>query len=101
MASPDSLEAYQFAEELLNILTELGWPAKGVTNTTKRVQGVLIRVKNLEKPPPHAEVLRQAFENADVEVSIGLSTRGNDEELVTITVGYKPEWSKRGKRGRS
>ena len=99
-------EAQGFARQISSVFAEAGFPV--VTGVTLQVlavggQGSFVLVKDMAKPPAHAQAIYQAFSKNGITLSADVVTPGMDRgirddkadwkfepDLVLIWVGQKP-----------
>jgi len=83
-------EAFEFAEQIRNVLRNAGWDT-GVRTSLLGVNvvGILIAVRDAKTAAPYATAIQRSFAAASIELR-GAEDAGLPEGTVRIIVGHKP-----------
>ena len=94
--APDDVEAFDYANQIANILRKAGWEALGPEKTeifgTAPAMGVKLFVRSGVTPPPAADLLIAAFKRFNVPYESGVTPNDAipDPATVELFVGPKP-----------
>lgn len=78
-----------FASDLAKVLEAAGWPGRFrqlIGSTSQPPVGLIVRTRNIDKPPAHAASLRHALLSVDLTTESTADT-GLDGESVVLVVG--------------
>jgi hypothetical protein len=93
LESPEDAEAKKLARQLSRVLRSAGWEAGeysiGSVYSNEPLEGIHIRVKNLEEAQPHVSLLQKAFTAIDMPVTIEVDATSLQPPIV-VAVWHKP-----------
>jgi hypothetical protein len=93
---PDDVEAYDYANQIANVLRSAGWDAQGPETTTifgsPDTLGIMLYVRSGFAPPDSAKVLIDAFTRFNIPYRGGVTPSDAlpDPATVELFVGHKP-----------
>ncbi len=93
---PDDVEAYGYANQIVNVLRAAGWDAPGLETTTifgkAAAMDILVYVRAGVEPPDAAKILLDTFARFNIPFQSGITPSDAipDPATVELFVGHKP-----------